>query len=202
MPYGTAVVWEVGAKKELFRLPIGKASESPLPPGVSIDESTTGFAIAWSPDGRRLATIGFDKNFKIWDATAGTEMYTLGGHAYLIRALAWSPDGKRLATAGSDGAVKVWDLATKKETLTLLGHAGPAISVAWSPDGERIVAGGFQDHRMQDRETIRVWDTASGHEVLSLPGRLAAWSPDGRRLLIATRNGITVYDPMPTKGEK
>ena len=78
--------------------------------------------MAFSPDGRRLASASHDGTVKVWDATTGQETLTLHGHTGQVSSVAFSPDGRRLASAGNDRTVKVWDAATGQEALTLHGH--------------------------------------------------------------------------------
>jgi WD40 repeat protein len=67
-------------------------------------------AVAFSPDGKRLATASFDKTAKVWDVSSGEEWLTLTGHTDALRGVSFSPDGKRLATASGDGTVRVYVL--------------------------------------------------------------------------------------------
>jgi WD40 repeat protein len=140
-----------------------------------VDEVAT---VAWSPDGRRLATGSFDGRAKIWDAETGKELLTLltpGGK--FVWSVAWSPDGKRLATGNTNGTAHVWDVVSGKELLTL--SAGPVTAstdLAWSPDGKRLATAG---------EKVKVWDAERGKELLTLSSLVSggvSWSPDRKRL--------------------
>jgi WD40 repeat protein/serine/threonine protein kinase len=150
-------------------------------------------AVAWGPDGKRLASAGNDRTVRVWDAAAGREVLTLRGHAHTVSSVAWSPDGKRLASASQDGTVKVWDAATGREVLTLRGHAGGVQAVAWHPDRSRLASGGWDG-------TVRVWDAATGKESLTLRRHTdavwsVAWSPDGKRLASGSDDStVKVWD--------
>jgi WD40 repeat protein len=62
------------------------------------------YSVAWSLDGKRLATGSSDKTAKVWDATPGKELLTLSGPSYSLNSVAWNPDGSRLATSGIMGS--------------------------------------------------------------------------------------------------
>ena len=66
-------------------------------------------SVAFSPDGKRLASASRDETVKVWDAATGQEILTLKGHTGLVSSVAFSPDGQRLASASADQTVKVWD---------------------------------------------------------------------------------------------
>jgi WD40 repeat protein len=68
--------------------------------------------VAYSPDGKRLASAGDDYTVKVWDAQTGQELHTLKGHTDLVNSVAYSRDGKRIASASDDHTVKVWDALT------------------------------------------------------------------------------------------
>jgi serine/threonine protein kinase len=151
-------------------------------------------AVAWSPDGRRIASASDDHTVQVWDATTGGHVSIYRGHSDAVHAVAWSPDGRRIASASSDETVQVWDVATGERLLTYRGHAAPVTAVAWSPDGRRIASASSYD------ETVQVWDATTGGHVLTYRGHAAqvtavAWSPDGRRIASAsTDETVQVWD--------
>jgi WD40 repeat protein len=153
----------------------------------------TAWGVAFSPDGRRLASAGADGTVRVWDAESGREVATLRGHSGDVRTVAFSPDGRRLASAGADGVVRVWDPGSGREVLTLGGHEGDVRTVAFSPDGRRLASGGGDG-------TVNLWEAATGRAVLTLRGhdgavRGAAFSPDGRRLASASADQtVKVWD--------
>ncbi len=153
------------------------------------------WAVSWSPDGKQLASAGWDGLVMIWDAATGKNLLTFRGHRLgrWIASVTWSPDSKRLASGGWDQIVKVWDTDKGCELLSLRGHTGAIFSVAWSPDGRRLVSGSTD-------QTVKVWDAATGQELLTLRGhsqivRSVAWSSDGKRLAAVSKDGtVRVWD--------
>ncbi len=139
--------------------------------------------IAFSPDGRQLASVGLDAAARIWD-TSGEERLALSRQAGVLTAAAWSPDGLTLALGGGDTGVYLWRWTeTGSEVPRLRGHAGGVTDVAFTPDGATL-ASCAQDG------VINLWDVETG--ALQTPLRShsqavlgIAISPDGRTLASA-----------------
>jgi WD40 repeat protein/serine/threonine protein kinase len=136
--------------------------------------------LAFSPDGKRLATSSADNTLKLWDLATGLELLTFAGHTGPVGGVAFSPDGKVLASGSSDHTVILWDSKSGREMLTLRGHGSDVVSVAFSPDGKRLASGS------SDR-TVKLWDAATGQDLRTFTGHTAAvggvaFSPDGKRL--------------------
>ena len=94
--------------------------------------------VAFSPDGKQIATAGFDNDVKLWSFPAGKEVRTLTGHTKPVYSVAFSPDGKTLASGSDDKTIRLWNVATGKEQACWDGEAGAVYAVAFTPDGQSV----------------------------------------------------------------
>jgi WD40 repeat protein len=152
--------------------------------------------VAFSPDGKRLASAGGGASasdsgeLRVWDWETGKEVLSIKTKAFGIYCIAFSPDGRFLAGASAEGVVRLWDTHTGGEFLTLRGFGYSALCLAFSPDGRSLVAGCGWSGGARPCE-IKVWDLTKGQESFTLRGHSSsifsvAFSPDGLRLASAS----------------
>ncbi|MCM1973714.1 trypsin-like peptidase domain-containing protein [Streptomyces sp. G1] len=159
------------------------SSSLPLQRRLSGHDQTVD-AVAFSPDGKTLATGSFDGTARLWDVASGKTRHTLKGHTDQVWTTAFSPDGSLVATGGRDAQVQLWKADTGELFSTLTGHESGVTSVAFSPDGKTLAAAGYKTVQLWDLEARKAGSVLSGHTNLVTS---VAFSPDGKTL--ATGSG-------------
>src|SRR5215469_2340730 len=171
-PYNQVQVWEIATMKRLATLQGHQYQIN---------------GMAWSPDGRLLASASDDGTLRLWDSTTWRSRAVLHSAADVVISVAWSPDSRRLVAGNQDGTIQVWDAQTfqslglwaRPSTVSAAGSRLAVWGVAWSPDGQRIASNRYDVH-------VFLWDARTGRLVGTLipsaqPNGVA-WSPAGQAL--------------------
>jgi WD40 repeat protein len=160
-------------------------------------------SVAFSPDGKTLASASKDGTIRLWDVTTGQNLKTLNvpGVTGAFNGVAFSPDGTLLAGASDDASAYIWDVASGQLSMTLSDANNPLEAVAFSPDGT-LLAGGSSD------ENVYFWDVASGQLIRHVftgdynGVSSVAFSPDGKTLAVTNgENGSVLLLDVAT-GQK
>lgn len=168
--YGKLILWDVMTGKPRLWLPL----------------PARGRAVAFSPDGKKVAVGLWAKAVRIYEAPTGKLLATLTGHTEAINCVAFSPDGKTLASCSLDKTIVLWDVAKEVEAHRLTSHEGAVLGVAFFPDGKSL-ASASQD------ATVRIWDVETGKEKQTLKDPAVplgvepvAVSPDGKTIAVGS----------------
>lgn len=201
---GGGVTWLVTSNNTTGQTGQTTTTATTTPPGKAlyVYRGHTGAVrdIAWSIDGKRIATAGSDHTVQIWDALTGEHAFLSHSHTAVVRSLSFSPDKLYLATASDDKTVEIFTLATQTITFTYHGHKDAVLAVAWAPVGANIASGGLD-------QTVQIWSVASNDKPLfsfNLSGTTNhitsyAWSPDAKRLAGSSADGTIRIWNLTTK---
>jgi eukaryotic-like serine/threonine-protein kinase len=107
-------------------------------------------AIAWSPDGTKIASASADTRVQVWDVASGHTLLTFRGHSARVNAVCWSPDGQVIASASDDRTVQIWDASSGHKFLTYRGHSKEVCALCWAPLGKKIASAGYD-------QSVQIW---------------------------------------------
>jgi WD40 repeat protein len=166
------------------------------------------WAMAFSSDGKRLAMAGDDSSVRLWDVLAGATVTSCRGHTERVDAIAFHPRGTLLVTGSDDQSARVWDATSGAEKLVYTGnadkphgktgwvHGGQVGGAAFSPDGKRVASASSFGMRNWKDGHVKVWEAATGKEVLGIDEAAdrVTFDPSGHRLATTHWGGLTVWD--------
>lgn len=185
--------------------PLTDLHGDPLPSGAVLRLGTVRFrhaqtvtTVVFSPNGKTVATGGYDESIRLWDAATGKPIRAWATpHRYGVQCVAFAPDGKTIASAGHH-SIRIWATDTGKELHALTGHQGWISTVAFSPDSNTLVSASSD-------QTVRLWDAATGKEQRVLARHSqhvfrAEFSPDGKSIAFASSdNTVRLWDVSAAK---
>jgi WD40 repeat protein len=156
--------------------------------------------VAFSPDGRTLATVFDEKHVYgpgqppftendvvLWNVESGARLAILPGHKSYVFVVAFSPDGKKLLSGDAEGMIRIWDVETKKEQIAFQAHKSRIDKACFSGDGSMIATSPGPD--------VTLWNTQTGQEILSHslpdgPAKLLRFVAGDKALLTFSRSGM------------
>ncbi len=179
---GSVVVWDIVSGRSLLTL--GDYS-------LTLDVAAPAYVVAYSPDGKRIATGNRTllAGVVIWDAITGEKLDTL--EFYDPSSIDYSSDGKLLAIGGMDGTVSIWDALNGTKLWTVKNEALTIWGTEFNPEGNLLATVSFDG-------TARMWDVTSGANLLTLyadsdGATSIAFSPDGKRIAVGGKSGISIF---------
>ncbi len=145
-------------------------------------------ALAWSPDGKFIASASDDTFVQVFEVTTGARKLIYRGHTEEVAAVAWSPNGKLLASAGQDRTVQIWNAASGGLPVRIYkGHTDRVNGISWARDGQLLVSG-------SDDKSVQIWQTGNGDRIFTFLGHTAGvlcvgWQPNQSSLASGSWDG-------------
>jgi len=197
-----APVTPTGASKKPKHAAIPNTSpqiQNPKPKMLK-DHTDAVYGVAFSPDGKWIASVGGDRTVKVWSTATGKRLYTLSESTAELYAVAFSPDGKQLAAGGEDRTLRTYNVKTSGATLAHAAfvHDAPILHIAYARNGKTIVTSG-QDN------AVKRWNAATLAERKVYPKQPdwpngLALSPDDRLVAVGRHDGsLALYDAASGK---
>jgi WD40 repeat protein/serine/threonine protein kinase len=182
---GRWVVRTSDQRAEVFDVQTGERIGQPMVQSSQI------YRLALSPDGKKVATAGWDLSGRVWDLRTGEPLTPPLLHRWRIYAVAFSPNGHLVATASEDHTARLWNAVTGQPMGPPLQHDGQVLDVHFSPDSRALLTASTDG-------TARLWSTDKGEPLWPEPLRqvdivwTAEFSPDGRRIVTASADKSAV----------
>jgi WD40 repeat protein len=162
--------------------------------------------LAWSPDGKRIASASGDHTVQVWNASDGSHALIYRGHSQDVSALAWSPNGKYIVSGDINGETQIWDATTGQRLFTYRGHTSAVFSLSWSPDSQQIASASADG-------SLQVWQALSGALVFEVQNAAplhvnggarqawdaVAWSPNGKYIAGGSYGNAQIFDARTGK---
>jgi WD40 repeat protein len=178
-------------------LPVTSWAQATAEPALQIDGNATGLfvqSVAFSPDGKMIASGSHDGKVRLWDIGSGRLIHSFAEHGYIVYSVAFNPDGKTLASASGDRTIKLWNVGARKFIRSFdLGNDGRDgfCAVAFSPDGKTLASASWKGLS----SLLTLWNVNTGRPIRSFEDRnewcgSVAFSPDGKMIASSTSGKI------------
>ncbi len=175
-----------------------RAPSGPAGIVVPMGHAGTVYWLAWSPDGKTLASSGSDATVKVWDPVSGSLLQTISGHDREVMFAGWDSRGREIATDGPNAGITLWNAQTGQLARTIAKNPDDIIRLAWSPDRTLFAAIVNSSQGYHSQALLRLWRAGTG-EVIATMGdefeflRAVAWTPDSK-LVAAGGTSLKLYD--------